>query len=104
MESFWKKLLLQKDTEKDMTTHSSILAWKGPWTEEPGGLQSVGIHDSAGVSEVGGRWVGSYKLAELKKEKGVRLPESTWKTAKSYSLRCVGPSAELAARNSTFCP
>ena len=28
--------------EKDMTTHSSILAWRNPWTEGPGGLQSVG--------------------------------------------------------------
>ena len=28
--------------EKAMTTHSSILAWKIPWTEEPGGLQSIG--------------------------------------------------------------
>ena len=28
--------------EKDMTTHSSILAWKIPWTEKPGGLQSMG--------------------------------------------------------------
>ena len=28
--------------EKERATHSSILAWKIPWTEEPGGLQSVG--------------------------------------------------------------
>ena len=28
--------------EKDMATHSSTLAWKIPWTEEPGGLQSRG--------------------------------------------------------------
>ena len=28
--------------EKGMETHSSILAWRIPWTEEPGGLQSVG--------------------------------------------------------------
>ena len=27
--------------EKGMATHSSILAWRIPWTEEPGGLQSV---------------------------------------------------------------
>ena len=27
-----------------MTTHSSVLAWKIPWTEEPGGLQSMGSH------------------------------------------------------------
>ena len=29
--------------ERDMASHSSILAWKIPWTEEPGGLQSVGL-------------------------------------------------------------
>ena len=28
--------------EKEMATHSSILAWKIPWTEEPGGLKSMG--------------------------------------------------------------
>ena len=28
--------------EKEMVTHSSILTWKLPWTEEPGGLQSIG--------------------------------------------------------------
>ena len=31
-----------EDLEKEMATHSSILAWKIPWTEEPGGLQSMG--------------------------------------------------------------
>ena len=29
--------------EKEMATHSSIFAWKIPWTEEPGGLQSRGL-------------------------------------------------------------
>jgi len=34
----------QEDTlEKEMATHSSILAWEIPWTEEPGGLQSIGL-------------------------------------------------------------
>ena len=33
----WEDLL-----EKEMTTHSSILAWKIPWTEDPGRLQSMG--------------------------------------------------------------
>ena len=28
--------------EKEMATHSSILAWKSPWTEQPGRLQSMG--------------------------------------------------------------
>ena len=42
----WENLL-----EKGMVTHSSILAWRIPWTEEPGGLQSMGSqrvgHDQA---------------------------------------------------------
>ena len=29
--------------EKGMATHSSILAWRIPWTEEPGGLQAMGL-------------------------------------------------------------
>ena len=29
--------------EKEIATHSSILAWEIPWTEEPGGLQSMGL-------------------------------------------------------------
>ena len=55
--------------EKEMTTHSSILAWKSPWTGEPGGLQSMELHDWACVHEGGGRWVGSSKVVELKKKK-----------------------------------
>ena len=35
--------LSREDTlEENMATHSSILAWRIPWTEEPGGLQSMG--------------------------------------------------------------
>ena len=32
--------------EKEMATHSTILAWEIPWTEEPGGLQSMGSQNS----------------------------------------------------------
>ena len=32
--------------EKEMATHSSTLAWRIPWTEEPGGLQSMGSQKS----------------------------------------------------------
>ena len=51
-----------------MATHPSILAWLSPRTEEPGGLQSMGLHDWACVHEGGGRWVGSNKVVELKKK------------------------------------
>ena len=40
----WVQCLGQEDPlEKGMVTHSSILAWGIPWTEEPGGLQSMGL-------------------------------------------------------------
>ena len=39
----WVQSLGQEDPlEKEMAIHSSTLAWKIPWTEEPGGLQSTG--------------------------------------------------------------
>ena len=40
----WVRSLGQEDPlEKEMATHSSILAWKIPWTEEPGRLESMGL-------------------------------------------------------------
>ena len=36
--------------EKGMATHSSILAWRIPWTEEPGGLQSMGSQSQTQLS------------------------------------------------------
>ena len=39
----WVQFLDWEDPlEKGMATHSSILAWRIPWTEEPGGLQTMG--------------------------------------------------------------
>ena len=37
---------LEDALEERMATHSSILAWRIPWTEEPGGLQSMGRKES----------------------------------------------------------
>ena len=43
MKETWVRSLGQEDPlQKGMATHSSILAWRIPWTEEPGGLQSMG--------------------------------------------------------------
>ena len=43
MRETWVQSLGWEDPlEKEMATHSSILAWKIPWTEEPGRLQSMG--------------------------------------------------------------
>ena len=44
----WVQSVGQGDPlEKEMTAHSSILAWKIPWAEEPGELQSMGLNDLA---------------------------------------------------------
>ena len=44
MRETWVRFLGREDPlEKEMATHSSILAWRIPWTEEPGGLQSTGL-------------------------------------------------------------
>ena len=43
MSETWVQSLSQEDPlEKEMATHSSTFAWKIPWTEEPGRLQSMG--------------------------------------------------------------
>ena len=42
MQETWVQFLGQEDPpEKEMATRSSIIAWRIPWTEEPGGLQSM---------------------------------------------------------------
>ena len=47
----WVQSLGQEDPlEKGMATHSSILAWRIPWTEEPGGLQSMGLQSRTWLS------------------------------------------------------
>ena len=44
MQETWVRSLGWEDAlEEDMATHSSILAWRSPWTEEPGGLLFIGL-------------------------------------------------------------
>ena len=47
VEETWVRFMGWEDPlETDMATHSSILAWRTPWTEEPGRLQSMGSQES----------------------------------------------------------
>ena len=53
--------------EKEMATHSSILAWKMPWTEEPGGIQSMWVTEESDTiwqlksnSKAASRWSCAY--------------------------------------------
>ena len=44
MQETWVQPLGWEDSvEKEMATHSGILAWRIPWTEDPGGLQFIGL-------------------------------------------------------------
>ena len=52
MKETWGQSLGQEDPlEKEMATHSSIFAWRIPWTEEPGKLRSMGSQESAQLSD-----------------------------------------------------
>ena len=47
MQEMWVWSLVQEDPlEEEMAAHSGILAWEIPWTEEPGGPQSMGSQES----------------------------------------------------------
>ena len=47
MQETWiRSLSWEKPLEKEVATHSSILAWRVPWTEEPGGLHFIGHKES----------------------------------------------------------
>ena len=52
LQEMWVQSLDQEDPpEKEMVTHSSTLAWRIPWTEEPGGLQSMGSQIQTQLSD-----------------------------------------------------
>ena len=58
--------------EKETGTHANILAWKAPWTEEPGGLQSTGLqivgHDWSDLAHTHDKYDRKYCLDEWVKE------------------------------------
>ena len=58
--------------EKEMATHSSTLAWKVPWTEEPGGLQPMGSQ------RVGHHWMSSLSLFMAHMVKNLPAVQETW--------------------------
>ena len=50
-ETWVQSLGWEDPLEKEMATHSSILAWRIPWTEKPGGLQSVGLQSQTRMGD-----------------------------------------------------
>ena len=67
-----RSLSQEEPLEKDMATHSRTLAWRIPWTDEPGGLQSMGLQ------RVGHDWATSQRY----------LPKGRISCTHSQSLQC----------------
>ena len=77
MRETWVRSLGREDPlEEGMATHSSILAWRIPWTEEPGGLQSTGS------KRVGHNWATSLSLS-FQDTHSLTI-QSSWSVLKVY--------------------
>ena len=61
--------------EEEMATHSSILPWKIPWTEEPGGLHSLGLQSIGHSSELSNTHIHTHTKAG---------PITLWNSSPSY--------------------
>ena len=57
-----------------MATHSSFLAWEIPWTEEPGGLQSMGVTRSCTAAAVPGK---QHKMTETENKENKKMKRSS---------------------------
>ena len=72
--------------EEEMATHSSIIAWEIPWTEEPGGLQSMGSrrvgHDLVTKQQA---WKNNWNSYMTKRVEGIRLKKKTNWTQNIFS-------------------
>ena len=80
----WVPSLDQEDSlEKGMATHSGILAWRIPWAEKPGGLQSMGLQ------RVGHDWAREYAHIKIQEPLAL-LP---WKNPKQWILGQRGTQA-----------
>ena len=93
MQETWVPSLGQEDSmEKGVTTHSSILAWRIPWTEESGGYSPCGCKESDTIERLtdththtGWGWAGGRTLVisgskdrEKPKRQGIRLQWRRW--------------------------
>jgi len=106
MRETWVPSLGQEDPlEKKMTTHSSTLAWRIPWTEEPSGLQSTGSQSRTRLSDftflrfLGPLVAKSSNKHEIIGEKKIG-PPSTQDIPPSYSISGF-PSAVRATLGTT---
>ena len=78
MQETWVQSLGWEDLlEKEMVTHSSILAWKIPWTEDPGRLQSMGPQSQTRLSDFTFFLWKSLRLVFI--SVALKHPDNSWK-------------------------
>ena len=99
----WVRFLGQEDPlEKEMATHSSILAWRIPWIEDPGGLQSMGLqrvrHSWATnvFTFTSGNWGQWEKRQFVGKYEEVILDQGLWESRQG--ARCLLPRGMWGSR------
>ena len=80
-----------------MATLSIILAWKIPWTEEPGGLQSIGLN----MTEATEQYISTYKYIQVYK-KHVIFYVLPWVTNVVISIGYITPSIENKSTPSVY--
>ena len=105
-QEMWVRSLDQEDSlEEEIATHSSILVWKIPWTEEPGGLHSMGLqrvgHDWAtlGRKEDGHPDISPIPTPILIKEGIIQRPTRMTKRWEEYSWLSAISSSSLRNRS-----
>ena len=75
IENFWNYSVLTHKMEKAMAPHSSTLAWKIPWTEEPGRLQSMGSLSRTRLSD----FTFTFHFHALEKEMATHSSTLAWR-------------------------
>ena len=80
MQQTWVQSLGQEDPlEKQMATHSSVLVWRIPWTQEPGGLQGYPPgHKESGMTEATAYARGHSMAQRVKNLPAMQEPQETW--------------------------
>ena len=93
-ETWVSSCCLEDPLEEEMATHSSILAWRIPWTEEPGGLQSLGSQ------RVGHDWACTNKWETPSSP--VSIGDGTNKLQKEFSITTFAPGFSWSHSHSHY--
>ena len=87
MQETWVRFLgLEDNLEKEMATHSRILAWRIPWTEEPGRLQSMGLEESDTTQQLNNNVSSASLVTALTRAAPLNFPGQNMMLGTRFSL------------------